>query len=114
MICIPHSFDDLDKGVYLVRRKNSDDIKEAKAGSNKRSVKLTDIIPFGQYNIGTPEFEIDRRSVVFFQLLSLMRRNKFLSFAGQDLLWATAIPELISPMRTIPRVFSIRPLVSRR
>jgi len=53
------SFDDLDKGVYLVRRKNSDEIKQA--GVDKKSVKLTDIIPFGQYNIGGTDDVIDQR-----------------------------------------------------
>ena len=53
----------MDKGVYLVRRKNSVEIKETKAGSDKRGNKLTDIIPFGQYNIGTTDVEIDQRSV---------------------------------------------------
>ena len=72
------SFDDLDKGVYLVRRKNSVEIKEAKTGSDKRSVKLTDIIPFGQYNIGTLDVDIDRRSVVnhIHILMILIKRNK--------------------------------------
>ena len=51
----------MDKGVYLVRRKNSDEIKQA--GIDKKSVKLTDIIPFGQYNIGGTEDAIDQRSV---------------------------------------------------
>ena len=55
------SFDDLDKGVYLVRRKNSDEIKQS--GVDKKSVKLTDIIPFGQHNIGGTEDAIDQRSV---------------------------------------------------
>ena len=69
------SFDDLDKGVYLVRRKNSVEIKEAKTGSDKRSVKLTDIIPFGQYNIGTLDVDIDRRSDVN-HIHILIKRNK--------------------------------------
>ena len=60
------SFDDLDKGVYLVRRKNSDEIKEAKAGIDKKSIKLTDIIPFGQYNIGGTDDVIDQRSVHYY------------------------------------------------
>ena len=57
------SFDDLDKGVYLVRRKNSDEIKQS--GIDKKSVKLTDIIPFGQYNIGGTEDANDQRSVYY-------------------------------------------------
>ena len=58
------SFDDLDKGVYLVRRKNSDEIKQA--GIDKKSVKLTDIIPFGQYNIGGTDDVIEQRSVHYY------------------------------------------------
>ena len=45
--------------MYLVRRKNSDEIKQA----GKKNVKLTDIIPFGQYNIGGTDDVIDMRSV---------------------------------------------------
>ena len=63
----------MDKGVYLVRRKNSDEIKEAKAGSDKKSAKLTDIIPFGEYNIGNPTIEITQRSVV--TLLLILRKK---------------------------------------
>ena len=48
--------------MYLVRRKNSDEIKQA----DKKSVKLTDIIPFGQYNIGGTDDVIDQRSVHYY------------------------------------------------
>ena len=54
----------MDKGVYLVRRKNSDEIKQS--GIDKKSVKLTDIIPFGQYNIGDTDDVIDQRSVHYY------------------------------------------------
>ena len=67
----------MDKGVYLVRRKNSVDIKEAKGGSEKKSAKLTDIIPFGEYNIGKPDEIIDRRSVL---------KNKLIKAKTFDLL----------------------------
>ena len=50
--------------MYLVRRKNSDEIKQF--GIGKKSVKLTDIIPFGQYNIGSTDDVIDQRSVHYY------------------------------------------------
>ena len=62
--------------MYLVRRKNSDEIKEAKAGSDKRSTKLTDIIPFGEYNIGNPTVETIQRSVVTLILITRKKIEK--------------------------------------
>ncbi len=42
-------YDDYDKGVYLVRRRNSEAIKSDKGGNANKKVLMTDIFPFGEF-----------------------------------------------------------------
>ena len=58
-------------GGDQLRRRSSRDSEQAavevkQSGIDKKSVKLTDIIPFGQYNIGGTDDVIDQRSVHYY------------------------------------------------